>query len=306
MNGYSSVDLLGRTGKNLSVMVDGQRMVFRGQPAQPCMLKLNGEEAPPSALVYAGDNIEFIPAISGEPARRTLKDLLGADFTGGVTINGRMADLDTLLSTGDQIMTSLHPVRPVPPPARTEAEPPAPPQERPKAEEPGTEPVRRESFPAESAVRTQAEPLRAEPGPTPLREQPEPVRSEQREPSRTPERRANPWEKRPAEPRTEAVHEPPVSHEPPAEKSPARPEEKTPEPPKALGRPIQLTLNGKQLKLPGKEDGSAYYLMDLLEFSGIDFEHLDRGVELQVNGRECAFSQELHPQDDVVIRYLEK
>lgn len=306
MNGYSSVDLLGRTGKNLSVMVDGQRMVFRGQPAQPCMLKLNGEEAPPSALVYAGDNIEFTPAISGEPARRTLKDLLGADFTGGVTINGRMADLDTLLSTGDQIMTSLHPVRPVPATARTEAEPPAPPQERPKAEEPGTEPVRRESFPAEPAVRTPAEPLRAEPAPTPLREQPGPVRSEQREPSRMPERRANPWEKRPAEPRTEAVHEPPVSHEPPAEKPPARPEEKTPEPPKALGRPIQLTLNGKQLKLPGKEDGSAYYLMDLLEFSGIDFEHLDRGVELQVNGRECAFSQELHPQDDVVIRYLEK
>ena len=73
-----------------------------------------------------------------------------------------------------------------------------------------------------------------------------------------------------------------------------------------MGQPIQLTLNGKQLKLPGKEDGSAYFLMDLLEFSGIDFEHLDRGVELQVNGRECAFSQELRPQDDVVIRYLEK
>mgnify|MGYP007025226543 CR=1 FL=1 len=36
-----------------------------------------------------------------------------------------------------------------------------------------------------------------------------------------------------------------------------------------------------------------------LEHSGIDFEHLDRGVELQVNGRECAFSQELRPQDDV-------
>ena len=31
-----------------------------------------------------------------------------------------------------------------------------------------------------------------------------------------------------------------------------------------------------------------------------------RGVELKVNGAECAFTQELRPQDDVVIRYLEQ
>ena len=66
------------------------------------------------------------------------------------------------------------------------------------------------------------------------------------------------------------------------------------------------SLNGKALSLPGKGDGSPYYVMDLLEFSGIDFEHLDRGVELQVNGSECAFTQELRPQDDVIIRYLER
>lgn len=295
MNGYSSVDLLGRTGKNLSVMVDGQRMVFRGQPAQPCLLKLNGEEAPPSALVYAGDSLEFAPAVSGEPARRTLKDLLGADFTGGVTINGRMADLDTLLNTGDQIITSLHPVRPAPAPVRTAPEPPAPAPEPPRAEEP-----RREVPSSEPAVRPQPPGREPEPRREPAREP--------QEPPRPPEPRPNPWEKRPAEPRTEVPHAPltQASPEPPAETPPAQPEERIPEPPKPLGRPIQLMLNGKQLKLPGKEDGSAYYLMDLLEFSGIDFEHLDRGVELQVNGRECAFSQELHPQDDVVIRYLEK
>ena len=309
MNGYSSVDLLGRTGKNLSVMVDGQRMVFRGQPAQPCVLTLNGVEAPPSALVYAGDSIEFTPAVSGEPARRTLKDLLGADFTGGVTINGRMADLDTQLSTGDQIMTSLRPNRPAPAPVRTE--PPAPAPEKPKAEEP--EAVRRESPPPEAAPRIPAEPPAREPAPPPRSEPP--VRSEPREGSRTPEPWANPWEKNPAEPQIEAAPGAPALEVPAVEEPrpvPAAPAVEGPrpvpaaEPPKPLGRPIQLMLNGKQLKLPGKEDGSAYYLMDLLEYSGIDFEHLDRGVELQVNGRECAFSQELRPQDDVIIRYLEK
>ena len=72
-----------------------------------------------------------------------------------------------------------------------------------------------------------------------------------------------------------------------------------------VGPPLQVMLNGKALLLPGKAGGTPYYVMDLLEHSGIDFEHLDRGVELQVNGQECAFSQELRPQDEVIIRYLE-
>ena len=53
MNGYSSPDLLGRTGKNLSVTVDGQRVLFRGEPATPCVLTLNGKETAPSTLVLS-------------------------------------------------------------------------------------------------------------------------------------------------------------------------------------------------------------------------------------------------------------
>ena len=79
-----------------------------------------------------------------------------------------------------------------------------------------------------------------------------------------------------------------------------------PEPVRPKGKGVHVVLNGKPLDLPGKEDASPYYVMDLLDFSGIDFEHLDRGVELQVNGTECAFTQELRSQDDVIIRYLEK
>ena len=75
-------------------------------------------------------------------------------------------------------------------------------------------------------------------------------------------------------------------------------------PPRSAG--IHVVLNGKALSLPGKEDKSPYYVMDLLDYSGIDFEHLDRGVELQVNGTECAFTQELRSQDNVVIQYLEQ
>ncbi|MEY8318908.1 cell division FtsA domain-containing protein [Oscillospiraceae bacterium 50-58] len=276
MNGYTSIDLLGRTGKNLSVTVDGQRMLFRGEPAQPCVLKLNGTESAPSAVVYAGDSIEFSPAVSGAPAQRTLKDLLGADFTGDVTVNGRLADLDTRLMTGDQIVTSSRPVRPVSPPVQKETVPEPPREKPPKTEMPVqmSEPrMERPQVPQTSMVKP--EPARPEP---PKVEKPE-LPAEKLEQVRRPSAVSpNPWEKAP---------EPIVVAQP------------------APGPALQVMLNGKALVLPAKPEGAPYYVMDLLEHSGIDFEHLDRGVELQVNGQECAFSQELRSRDDIIIRYLE-
>jgi len=61
-------------------------------------------------------------------------------------------------------------------------------------------------------------------------------------------------------------------------------------------------LNGKPLILPPKENDQPYYVMDLLERSGVDFETLDRPVQLAVNGMECSFSQELRERDSVTIR----
>ena len=247
MNGYSSPDLLGRTGKNLSVTVDGQRVLFRGEPATPCVLTLNGKETAPSALVYAGDSIQFTPAVPGAPAQRTLKEVLGGDFAGGVTVNGRMADLDTQLNTGDQIATSSHPA---PPPPPSPPKPPEEPRERPRPVRPEAVPVEPRPLPRE-AVRAEARPA-------------------------------------------------------PPEQAPARREPVPAAPAPRAGKALQVVLNGRTLELPGKAEGGPYYVMDLLEQSEVDFEHLDRGVELKVNGAECAFTQELRPQDDVVIRYLEQ
>lgn len=67
-------------------------------------------------------------------------------------------------------------------------------------------------------------------------------------------------------------------------------------------RPLRLTFNGQSILLPGKADGNPYYLMDLLERSGIDFEKLDRPVTLRVNGRDGTFQQILQMDDQVEIR----
>ena len=71
----------------------------------------------------------------------------------------------------------------------------------------------------------------------------------------------------------------------------------------ATGKGCVLTLNGRTLILPPKPDGAPYYLMDLLERSGIDFQHVERPVTLTVNGAECTFQQRLNDHDSVVIRY---
>ena len=237
MNGYKSADLVGRTGKSLSVTVDGQRMTFRGQSATPCVLRLNGQEAAPSALVYAGDCIEFIPAVQGDSAARTVRELLGMDFPGGVLVNGKPVGMEYVLSSGDQIVTTEEPLE--------TPEPEPEPLEPPELEEP-----EESGEPAEEAAEWAADEEEAP-------ELPEPAVS--------------------------AVQE-------------------SPAPAGNRSRPLYVYLNGSALILPGKPDGAPYYLMDLLDRSGIDFETLNCPVELLVNGEAGAFSQELKNNDQVIIR----
>lgn len=233
MNGYTYADMLGRSGKNLGVTLNGRRMVLRGEPAAPAILRVNGEEAAINAVVHAGDSIRFQPARSGKDAARTLGELLGKEFSGRVLLNNREGDRKAPLHQGDVILTLEGPAGVVPP---------LPPQ----AEEP------------ESPL---PEPPAPEPQPKPLSPQSE----------------------------AETVREEP------------------PEPPKPVKplirkREVEILLNGKPLVLPPKENGQPYYVMDLLERSGVDFETLEGPVRLAVNGVECGFSQAVKDRDSITIR----
>ena len=76
MNGYVYNDLIGRTGQSLVINLDGKRTLFRGEPATPSVLKINGEEKPASTVIQSGDVIDFTPARAGVSAVRTLEELL--------------------------------------------------------------------------------------------------------------------------------------------------------------------------------------------------------------------------------------
>lgn len=216
MNGYSYANLIGRTGKSLSLYVDGKRISYHGSPPTAAHLAVNGVEVQPSRIIYAGDNIEFVPAVDGEDRAMTAGELASLLSVETVYSHGEPLPPDRALRSGDRITT-------VPPVSRTVSRQPAPEEEESPAQ---TEP---------------------------------------------------------------AVPAAPVK---PAPEEPAE---------AIIPQSLCLRLNGNELILPPKQDGAPYYLMDLLEHSGLDFDHLSGPVSLLVNGVESLFQQVISPGDEVEI-----
>ena len=183
MNGYRYSDLIGRSGKNLLLRIDGRRNVFYGSPAIPAQLAINGAEAAPSALIHAGDRIHFTPAQPGKDCVMTAAELCTKLRCKAVQREGRLLEGHTVLQSGDCLERMDAPPAPSPLPAR--------------------------EAPAQASV-------------------------------------------------------PPQRH---------------------------VFLHGQPLTLSPKPNGSPYRLLDLLERSGLDFQHLDRPVLTQINGVDSPFQQ---------------
>jgi cell division protein FtsA len=66
---------------------------------------------------------------------------------------------------------------------------------------------------------------------------------------------------------------------------------------------VSFILNGHPVVLPLKADGSPYYLMDMLEYSGLDLENPTGEIVLKVNGEDGTFPQELKSGDHIDIFY---
>ncbi|MBO4913660.1 MAG: pilus assembly protein PilM [Oscillospiraceae bacterium] len=224
MNGYRYADLIGRTGANLSFMLNGERQFFRGALATPAVILLNGEPAELTDVVHAGDAIQFIPARQGADAAKTIADFVGKDYSGVATINGASAPLDQPIHAGDDVwidgLGSYSGAR------------------RAEADENETE-----EFKAPAPAQTER-PAAAE-----RKETPAPAQNDG-----------------------------------------------------ASAAALSITLNDMPVLLPAKPNNEPYYLMDMLEFSGIDFDHIDKPVELMVNGIPGQFSQILFNNDVIVIR----
>jgi cell division protein FtsA len=74
MGGYKSTQILGRSGRNLSFMMNGETKIIQGKPAAPSELTRNGAPVSLETPVKQGDEIVFIPAQNGENAKVTIKN----------------------------------------------------------------------------------------------------------------------------------------------------------------------------------------------------------------------------------------
>ncbi len=300
MNGYSFLDIMGHSGANLAVTVNGRRKVFYGTPVEPAALFINKKEGRLSEIIQAGDEIDFTPAVSGVSAAACLGDINGAAEAVELTLNGMPADLETQLKMGD-VIVMRRPGEEALPEEAVEAEEEAAAEDVPAAEE-GAEPE-----PAAVPEQTQEQ---------------EPVQQEESAaaPDRTAETAAEFSEPAGTERQPETAEETePVEMKQEEEPKPAlnpqrnfaqrsaleaaapvsQREEKTAvsaQPPE-----VHFHLNGMPITLPRKTDGTSYFLMDMIQYSGIDLKQPKGRIVLTVNGMQGLFQQELRDGDNIRI-----
>lgn len=291
MNGYTFQDLMGRSGQNLVVSVNGQRKVFYGTASQPASLFINKKEGKLSEIIHAGDCIDFIPAVYGAPAAACLGDIEGAKNCLEITLNGMYVPLETPLKNGDIILITM----------------PEPPEEEPEEEEPEKEDAddrKEEPLSRETSYDTEV--------------QTEQSQTEQSELSAPPAAmggaaslhlpsKSDVFAASAKAPSPVPEQSPDFNHQSFSDASgsfasgfdalhpaqPARPVPPTPD--------IRFYLNDAPLSLPPKEDGSPYYLMDMIQYSGIDLKNPRGVVTLTVNGFSGTFQQELKEGDQIRI-----
>lgn len=88
MAGFKTNQIIGRSGKNLSFTLNGERQLMKGSFSVPGQITLNGLPVALDMNVKQGDIIEFVPAESGMDASVNISDIAGELSDKTVSIDG--------------------------------------------------------------------------------------------------------------------------------------------------------------------------------------------------------------------------
>ncbi|MCL1881252.1 MAG: pilus assembly protein PilM [Oscillospiraceae bacterium] len=110
--GYKSNEILGRSGHNLTYIINGERRTVRGGGFEPAQVIVNGKAGTLNSQISGGDKVEFMPAVCGENATLLLKEAIspsGAPVPDeiGFTVNDKNVPLDYSVKNLDKIETFL-------------------------------------------------------------------------------------------------------------------------------------------------------------------------------------------------------
>ncbi|NBI83576.1 cell division protein FtsA [Clostridiaceae bacterium] len=264
------------------------------RPVRPAEV---GEPAPAAPAAPVRSHATVLPSGSGGPAPQRA----------GRELAGRLA-FGSAAPVFQTVGENASPAAPVVPPVEEKTAPAAPAvqpvEEKPAPAAPAVQPVEEKTVPLVPAD----PPAKAKPAPTvPAVEKPAPT---------APERVSEPAvESAPVEEPAEKIAAPRAAvpvRDPNAPKRRGVPRVILPDLPvfaaaqKTAGsQGLSIRLNGSPLSLPPKDNGDPYYFMDILQHSGLDFDHLRGPVELLLNGAPCDFTRTLAENDEVVIRCKE-
>ena len=322
MNGYNFQDILARSGQSLIITVNGRRKIYYGKAAQPALLLINKKEGKLSDVIRAGDEIEFTPAIAGIPASARLGDLPGVSDETIVTLNGETAPPDTPLKNGDIVRIR----RPGAEHGGDET------SDNPDSDETVSRPDTGGAGKTDEDETEKMDTGRAKKAgedETGEADNSKPISTEDREPDVDTEDSEEfeifedfddtedmddiedledfdlqdtlgmdnvDWEVVPVI-QSSPLPQAPLQALQTKAVSPEIPSASTPH---ALPD-ILFQLNGSPLRLPSKEDGNPYYLMDMIQYSGIDLQNPKGKIRLTVNGIPGLFQQELKEGDIIRI-----
>ncbi len=260
--GFQYGQIMGRSGKSVVFEYNGQRRIARGELPTLAEIRVNGALAGLSTPLQAGDEIYFLPAVDGADAAPLVSDVADRWETFQVELFGQAVEAGTQATVNGVLSEGSRRVRQMD-------------QLEVRQVETVGELLEAMGFPGwEEDVTLNGIPCT---GPD------QPLRPGDR------------IELDPGSPRGEEL-----LPKPPAPVPEAPPPQDSPRPEPAGG--IRVTLNGRGLDLPGREDGGQYQLFDLFNYLDIDPSHPRGTIVLRRNGAEAAsYLEAIQDRDQVEI-----
>ncbi|WP_053956623.1 cell division protein FtsA [Inediibacterium massiliense] len=115
--GVNAKQLIGRSGKNLNLFINGEKKLIKGTFGEAAQIYVNGKLSNLDERIYHMDQIIFHPAVNGQDGVLSLKDFIEKTgvvrlndveihLVNHVLVNEEKKDVDYILKDGDQITTT--------------------------------------------------------------------------------------------------------------------------------------------------------------------------------------------------------
>lgn len=90
--GFNPGQLIGRTGRSLAFILNGEKKVLRGEYGKAAEIYVNKALAGIDTMIKIGDSIDVVPAQDGKDAAAEISDIVGSLQSFRVTLNGSTVD----------------------------------------------------------------------------------------------------------------------------------------------------------------------------------------------------------------------